>query len=74
MVKAYNFLASWQLFPEKCSYDYGKTPKRGIYRIETAGSGQSLVMNVNWVTQLNGTFQTSYEFIPDDLVYAFEDK
>ena len=27
MVQAYNFLASWQLFPEKCSFEHGLAPK-----------------------------------------------
>jgi hypothetical protein len=29
MVQAYNFLASWQLFPEKCVFDNGVAPKSG---------------------------------------------
>lgn len=31
-------------------------------------------MNVNWVTQLNEAFTTTYAFIPDDSVYEFETK
>jgi hypothetical protein len=34
MVDAYNFLASWQLFPEKGTYEFGSRPKSGIYKIE----------------------------------------
>jgi hypothetical protein len=30
MVQAYNFLASWQLFPEKGTYELGNTRKPGI--------------------------------------------
>ena len=35
MVQAYNFLASWQLFPEKCSFEFGIAPKSGNYKIES---------------------------------------
>jgi hypothetical protein len=34
MVQAYNFLASWQLFPEKGAYENGERPKSGIYKVE----------------------------------------
>ena len=74
MVKAYNFLASWQLFPEKCSYEYGQTPKSGICRIETSSTTTELVMHINWVSQLNEAFTTSYNFTPDDMVHEFETK
>ncbi len=74
MVKAYNFLASWQLFPEKCSYEYGQTPKSGICRIETLPDESALLMNINWVTQLNEAFVTAYKFIPDAQTYEFESK
>ncbi len=35
MVQAYNFLAAWQLFPEKGIYEQGERPKSGIYKIES---------------------------------------
>jgi hypothetical protein len=35
MVQAYNFLASWQLFPEKCDFQHGLSPKSGNYKIES---------------------------------------
>ena len=35
MVQAYNFLASWQLFPEKCTFEFGIAPKSGNYKIES---------------------------------------
>lgn len=34
MVQAYNFLASWQLFPEKGTYEQGDRPKSGTYKID----------------------------------------
>ena len=34
MVQAYNFLASWQLFPQKGEYEFGEYPEVGAtYRI-----------------------------------------
>jgi hypothetical protein len=34
MVQAYNFLANWQLFPEKGTYELGNRPGSGIYKME----------------------------------------
>jgi hypothetical protein len=42
MVQAYNFLASWQLFPEKCDFEYQIVPKSGNYKIETVQNGHFL--------------------------------
>jgi hypothetical protein len=61
MVQAYNFLAAWQLFPEKCSYEMGQTPKSGNCKIES-------------VTHLNEAFYSSYEFVPDGELHEFENK
>jgi len=72
MVQAYNFLASWQLFPEKCSYEFGETPKSGNSRFELVKNGTALSMSINWVTHLNEAFYTSYNFVPDGVVHPFE--
>lgn len=50
MVQAYNFLASWQLFPEKCVYESGNVPKSGNYKIESILNGKSLQISMNWIT------------------------
>ena len=42
MVQAYNFLASWQLFPEKGSYEKSQRPKSGTYRIEATETKKEL--------------------------------
>ena len=72
MVQAYNFLASWQLFPEKGTYEYGDRPKSGIYKIEAVPDipgGQSgkkeLVIYHNWVTLENNAYSASYKIIAD---------
>ena len=74
MVQAYNFLSSWQLFPEKCSYEFGQTPKSGICKIESIKNGTVLSISVNWVTQLNEAYYTSWEFIPDGALRDFPEK
>lgn len=50
MVQAYNFLASWQLFPEKGTYEKGLRPKSGIYKIEAVPDKKELVIYDNKVT------------------------
>ena len=53
MVQAYNFLASWQLFPEKGSYEKGGRPKSGIYKIEATEGKKELTIYHNWVSLEN---------------------
>ena len=74
MVKAYNFLASWQLFPEKCSYENGSAPLSGGCQIQTADNESALKITMNWVTPLQEAFYTSYELVPDGLIHEFEIK
>lgn len=38
MIHAYNFLVSWELFPEKGIYELRRTAKSGIYKIERVSS------------------------------------
>lgn len=79
MVQAYNFLASWQLFPEKGSYEYGERPKSGIYKIETvpdAATGQAskkeLAVFHNWVTLENQAYASAYKLNADGDLNDFE--
>jgi len=65
MVEAYNFLSSWQLFPEKGTYEFGDRPKSGIYKIEVGGHGKELSINMNWVSLEDQAFSSSYSAIPD---------
>ncbi|HMO32630.1 MAG TPA: DUF2452 domain-containing protein [Lacibacter sp.] len=74
MVQAYNFLAAWQLFPEKCSYEQGHTPKSGHCTIESIRNGTALRISTNWVTQLNEAFYTSFACVPDEGLHEFENK
>ncbi len=73
MIKAYNFLASWQLFPEKGSYEYGERPLSGIYRIEATPGGKELIIYHNRVSARNQAFSSSYRLVADGVLNDFDD-
>lgn len=72
MVQAYNFIASWQLFPEKGSYEWGNRPKSGIYKISSTENKQELGISINWLTLENQAFESSYTITADDTEHVFE--
>lgn len=72
MVQAYNFLASWQLFPEKCDFQSGIPPKSGNYKIESVDNGHALSISTNWVSMDNEAYYTQYKIIPDGTIRSFE--
>jgi hypothetical protein len=74
VVQAYNFLGSWQLFPEKGSYDLGERPKSGIYKIETTTEKKELVISHNWIALDNRGFHSQYRVMADGALHDFEDK
>ena len=74
MIQAYNFLYSWQLFPEKGTYEYGNRPKSGIYKLETNGTKKEILVSMNWVTLENQAFTSQYTFTTDADEYEFDDK
>lgn len=59
MVQAYNFLASWQLFPEKSEFEYQIVPKSGNYKIESVQNAHALSFSHNWVNIENEAFLCS---------------
>jgi ribosomal protein S8 len=71
MVQAYNFLASWQLFPEKCDFQSGIAPKSGICKIESIKNGHELSFSTNWVSIENEAFYTQYDVKPDGELRPF---
>ena len=73
MVKAYNFLASWQLFPEKGTYELGERPKSAIYKINSAGNKNGLEFTHSWVTLENKAYASTYEVIADGDLHDFND-
>jgi hypothetical protein len=72
MIDAYNFLASWQLFPEKGIYELGQRPKSGIYKIELGSTGKQLSISMNWVSLEDQAFSSKYTITPDGEEYALE--
>lgn len=74
MIQAYNFLASWQLFPEKGTYEYGERPKSGIYKIDSDKENKELLIQHNWVSLANQAFDAQYKVIADGSINPFQDK
>lgn len=74
MVQAYNFLASWQLFPEKGNYENGDRPKSGIYRIDSPEGSKELVISHNWVTLENQAFNAHFRVLADGSLNAFDNR
>ena len=73
MVQAYNFLGSWQLFPEKGTYEWGERPKSGIYKIEATENKKELSISHNWITIENKGYAAQYKFIADGSLQPFDD-
>lgn len=73
MVQAYNFLASWQLFPEKGTYEQGNRPKSGIYKIEATENKKELRITQNWVTLENQAFESSFTISGETDSFPFPD-
>ncbi|MDA3614944.1 DUF2452 domain-containing protein [Polluticaenibacter yanchengensis] len=74
MVKAYNYLASWQLFPEKCIYESGTSPKSGYYKIDTTSKENELQVTANWVSQENEAFFSEYKVTVNGLPQVFDNQ
>lgn len=72
MVQAYNFLASWQLFPEKGTYEHGDRPKSGTLRLESRSEERRLSVEMDWVSIENQAFSSRYTLIPDGHPHPFE--
>ena len=74
MVQAYNFLASWQLFPEKSNYEWGERPKSGYYKVEKADERKELSISHSWVGLDNKAFHAEYRIPADGNLHEFENK
>ena len=68
MVPAYNFVASWQLFPEKGIYNNGLRPRSGIYKIDKLPDTQQLVIYHIWVTFENEAYASNYTIHADEAI------
>lgn len=74
MVQLYNFLGSWQLFPEKGNYESGERPKSGLYKIESLENKKEVVISHSWTTIENQGFNSQYKVIADGEMHPFEDR
>jgi hypothetical protein len=74
MVQLYNFLGSWQLFPEKGNYEFGDRPKNGIYKIESSGEKKEITISHSWTTIENQGFTSQYKIIADGELHEFQDR
>ncbi len=74
MTSAYNFIASWQLFPEKGTYEKGDRPKSGYFQITATDNKNDLTINNSWVTLENISFGAKYDIIIDGTLQPFYDK
>lgn len=72
MLKAYNFLASWQLFPEKGHYERGNRPKSGLYKLEADSETRKLTISQSWVTTENEGFSAQYSIVADGELHTFD--
>ena len=73
MITVYNFIGSWQLFPEKGTYESGNRPKSGMYKIEATESKKEISISTNWVTLENQAFASAYKITIDEDMQAFAD-
>ncbi len=74
MIQAYNFLYSWQLFPEKGIYEKGERPKSGIYKLSASGERNNLSVEMNWVTLENQAFSSDYVLEADGDFHSMTDQ
>ncbi|GAC1419213.1 MAG: hypothetical protein NVS9B7_02850 [Flavisolibacter sp.] len=74
MVQAYNFIGSWQLFPEKGSYEKGERPKSGIYKIENGEADKEIIISQSWISLENQGYTSTYKVRADGGLHNFENK
>ena len=67
-------MASWQLFPEKGTYESGDRPRSGIYKIEASQQRHQLSFNHSWVTLGDKAFTSAYEVVADGELHTFSDQ
>jgi hypothetical protein len=72
MVQAYHFLAAWQLFPERGTYELGDRPKSGTFRMSDGGE-HCVELHAGWVTLENQALGFEYTLQPDADWHPFMD-
>jgi hypothetical protein len=74
MVEAYNFIAAWQLFPERGTYEWGERPRSAVYRIRLAENVRELVITKNWTSVQDQGFEFAYSVAPDGGRHGLSDQ
>lgn len=74
MVQLYNFSGSWQLFPEKGTYENGNRPKSGFYKIEPLDGSKGISIIHSWVSLENDAFTSAYKVSATGEREAFDDQ
>lgn len=74
MVQVYNFLGSWQLFPEKGTYEGGERPRSGLYKIESVEEKKEITISHSWTTLENKGFTSQYTILADGDLHPFADE
>lgn len=72
ITQAYNFIASWQLFPEKGEYGSGHRPKSGYYKIAASSADQKISIHKTWTTLENESFVAEFAVAPDGEKHSFD--
>jgi hypothetical protein len=72
MNEVYNFLGSWQLFPEKGTYEAGQRPKSGTFKLSSYDDLKNIIIETNWLSLENEAFSTEYSLQADGAVHPFE--
>jgi hypothetical protein len=73
MVQAYNFLASWQLFPEKCEYAQGERPLSGTLQMRCPDGDRILELETGWVNMQRQAFSSIIKMVPDGRPQTIDD-
>jgi Protein of unknown function (DUF2452) len=71
MNQAYNFIAAWQMIPEKCNYESGTPPRSGIFKLENNNVANNLTVSFSWVNFDNISYKTGYNIIADGAHHPF---
>jgi hypothetical protein len=74
LIQLYNFTGSWQLFPEKGTYEWGARPRSGLYQIDGTEQKKELKITHSWVSIENIGYNASYTVIADGELHPFPGK
>jgi hypothetical protein len=70
---AYNFIAAWQLIPEKTIYENGEVPRSCFYKIETRNE-TDVEISLNYTNFMGEGFNSQYRITINNNWHNFEHK